>query len=74
MPLDGCPCDERSAYLDEACAGQPAMRQRLDELLHVSEAAADFLEKPAQGEIWERQLSQARLSSDRRQYPRRPAT
>src|SRR5271155_4397230 len=42
---------ERSAYLDEACAGEPAMRQRLKELLQVSESAADFLEKPARDDL-----------------------
>jgi eukaryotic-like serine/threonine-protein kinase len=38
---------ERAAYLDEACAGDAALRQRLDELLRVDEPEGDFLEKPA---------------------------
>jgi len=41
---------ERTAYLDQACAGDAALRQRLEELLSVGEAAGEFLEKPAQGE------------------------
>ncbi len=38
---------ERAAYLDQACAGDAALRRRLDELLRVDEGAGDFLEKPA---------------------------
>jgi hypothetical protein len=45
------PASERAAYLDEACAGEAAMRQRLDELLQVSESAAAFLDQPAQGDL-----------------------
>jgi eukaryotic-like serine/threonine-protein kinase len=41
---------ERTAHLDEACAGDAALRQRLDELLRVDEPAGDFLEKPAYGD------------------------
>src|ERR1017187_3766747 len=41
---------ERTAYLDEVCAGNAAMRHRLDELLRVDEAAGDFLEKPARSD------------------------
>ena len=41
---------ERAAYLDEACAGNAALRRRLDELLRVDEGAGDFLEKPALAE------------------------
>ena len=41
---------ERTAYLDAACAGNAAMRHRLDELLRVDEAAGDFLEKPARSD------------------------
>ena len=38
---------ERAACLDEACGGDAALRQRLDELLRVNEPAGEFLEKPA---------------------------
>ena len=38
---------ERSAFLDEACADDPAMRQRVEALLHAHEKAGDYLERPA---------------------------
>jgi serine/threonine protein kinase len=41
---------ERAACLDEACGGDGALRQRLDELLGVDEPAGEFLEKPAYGD------------------------
>src|SRR5262245_57885086 len=33
---------ERAAYLDEACAGDPALRERVETLLRSHEAAGDF--------------------------------
>src|SRR5205823_4097148 len=33
---------DRAAYLDEACAGDPALRQRLEALLRSHEAAGEF--------------------------------
>jgi serine/threonine protein kinase len=41
------PAHERTAYLDKACAGDAALRQRVEELLQVSEAAGAFLKSPA---------------------------
>ena len=38
---------ERSAFLDEACADDPAMRQRVEALLQAHEKAGDYLERPA---------------------------
>jgi hypothetical protein len=38
---------QRAAYLDEACADDPALRQRLEELLRVHEEAITFLESRA---------------------------
>jgi tetratricopeptide (TPR) repeat protein len=38
---------ERQAYLDEACAGQPDLRQQVGHLLRLHEGAGNFLEKPA---------------------------
>src|SRR5438128_7758096 len=38
---------ERTAYLDEACAQDLALRQRVETLLQSHEAAGDFLGKPA---------------------------
>jgi serine/threonine protein kinase len=41
------PAGERAAYLDQACAGDAALRQRVEELLQAGDAAGDFLESPA---------------------------
>src|SRR5262249_25117411 len=38
---------ERAAYLDETCAGDPPLRQRVEALLQAHTAAGSFLEKPA---------------------------
>jgi eukaryotic-like serine/threonine-protein kinase len=40
---------QRAAYLDEACADDPALRLRLEALLRVHEEAIPFLEAPAPG-------------------------
>src|SRR5437879_1258379 len=40
---------ERAAYLDEACAGDPALRQRVEDLLGAYAAAEGFLEAPRPG-------------------------
>src|SRR5262249_40250529 len=42
---------ERSAFLDEACGGDAALRQRVEALIEAHEQAADFLEKPAAEQI-----------------------
>ena len=41
------PARERVVLLDHACAGDPALRQRVEELLQASDAAGDFLTRPA---------------------------
>src|SRR6516162_6083174 len=41
--------EARPAYLDQTCAGDPALRQRVEELLRSSEEADQFLEAPAPG-------------------------
>src|ERR1017187_4122514 len=41
------PVGERAAYLDQACAGDAALRQRIEELLQASDEAGNFLENPA---------------------------
>ncbi|QDU40164.1 Serine/threonine-protein kinase PknB [Maioricimonas rarisocia] len=41
------PLEERSAFLDEVCAGDPQRRQRVEALLAAYEDAGSFLEKPA---------------------------
>jgi WD40 repeat protein len=40
------PC-ERAAYLDQACAGDAALRQRIEALLQCHAKAGDFLDMPA---------------------------
>ena len=41
------PGGKRAAYLDEACAGDAALRRRVEELLQASEEAGAFLQEPA---------------------------
>jgi serine/threonine protein kinase/tetratricopeptide (TPR) repeat protein len=43
------PPAERPAYLDQTCAGDPALRQRVEELLRAGEDAEGFLQEPAPG-------------------------
>ena len=38
---------ERAAYMDEACAGEPALRERVEALLRSHAVAGDFLAPPA---------------------------
>jgi eukaryotic-like serine/threonine-protein kinase len=40
---------ERGAYLDQACAGDAALRQRVEELLRAGDEAGAFLDQPAPG-------------------------
>jgi hypothetical protein len=40
---------ERKAYLDEACAGDATLCQRVEELIRASEEAEGFLQDPAPG-------------------------
>ena len=46
---------ERSAYLDDACAGQEEMRARIEELLRTHESS-EFMEAADWGELtsWRR--------------------
>jgi serine/threonine protein kinase/Flp pilus assembly protein TadD len=41
---------ERAAFLDQACAGDAALRERVGRLLRLHEEAGTFLERPAAGE------------------------
>jgi len=43
------PAGKRAAYLDAACAGDAALRQRVEELLRASEEAGGVLQDPAPG-------------------------
>jgi tetratricopeptide (TPR) repeat protein/serine/threonine protein kinase len=38
---------QRQAYLDEACAGRPGLRQQVEDLLRLHEQAGSFLQGPA---------------------------
>src|SRR5262245_23719513 len=38
--------DERAAYLDAACAQDPALRAQVEELLRALDGAGSFLEQP----------------------------
>jgi serine/threonine protein kinase len=39
---------ERAAFLDRVCAGDPALRQRIDRLLQYHQQSGSFLESPSQ--------------------------
>ena len=41
------PPQERAAYLDKACADDPLLRQRVEELLQAHDVGGSFLEQPA---------------------------
>jgi eukaryotic-like serine/threonine-protein kinase len=41
--------EERAVFLKSACAGDPALRQQVDELLAAREKVGDFLETPLVG-------------------------
>ncbi|MGO9918200.1 MAG: protein kinase domain-containing protein [Isosphaeraceae bacterium] len=42
---------ERAAYLDEACAGDPELRRRIQKMLAAQDQAGSFLEKPAKSAV-----------------------
>jgi serine/threonine protein kinase len=44
------PAAERAAFLDQACAGDAALRNRVEALLRSHEEAGSFLEKPPAGD------------------------
>jgi tetratricopeptide (TPR) repeat protein len=41
------PADERAAHLDEACAGDPVLRARIEALLRAHDRAGHLLDRPA---------------------------
>src|SRR5438874_6666134 len=60
---------QRQAYLDEACARQPELRQQVEDLLRLYEGAGSFLEKPAAtgalpADLWPTTKRQAPLAED----------
>ena len=48
----GLPPSRRVAYLDKACLGNAALRQRVEELIQADEQAGNFLHDPAPGAHW----------------------
>ncbi len=38
--------DERGAFLDDACAGDAALRERVETLLRAHAASSSFLDRP----------------------------
>jgi serine/threonine protein kinase len=63
--LDIADPHERAAYLDQACAGDTALRNRIDELLRAHTQTGDFLRVPA---------TQLLGSADERPESERPGT
>src|SRR5262245_36475552 len=51
--LDQADPTQRSAYLDQACAGDAALRQRVEALLKTHAEAGGFLDKLAQERVAE---------------------
>jgi len=47
------PAEERAAFLDQACAGDEALRRKIDALLRSNDRAGDFLEKPPADDLSE---------------------
>jgi hypothetical protein len=43
------PAEELTTYLNAECAGDPGLRQRVEELLQASHDAGGFLQEPAPG-------------------------
>src|ERR1035441_3573549 len=41
--------EQRTAFLDESCAGDASLRQRVEALLRAHETAGAFMESPALG-------------------------
>src|SRR5439155_4785456 len=45
------PVGQRAAYLDQACAGQPELRRRAEELLAAHDRAGSFLDRPGPANV-----------------------
>src|SRR5262249_10994756 len=56
---------ERSAYLDEACGGDSALRQRVEALLASHEQAGSFLRMPLPERLAEKVATPAQLEETR---------
>jgi len=64
---------QRAAYLDEACAGQPERRRRVEDLLRASDAASTFLERPV-GQPRKPVETAAMAPTLRQDFPEEPLT
>jgi len=53
------PIEERSAFLDQACAQDKDLRRKIEALLRSNDRAGDFLEEPPTGSIGERRAKVA---------------
>jgi serine/threonine protein kinase len=60
---------ERSAYLDEACAGDTALRQRVEALLASHEQAGSFLRKPVPERLAEKVAAQEQMEETSGETP-----
>src|SRR6516162_3132558 len=60
---------ERAAYLDEACGGDTALRQRVDALLASHEQAGSFLRMPVAERLAEKVATPAPLEETRGEAP-----
>jgi serine/threonine protein kinase/TPR repeat protein len=43
------PLEQRAEFLDAACAGEPGLREHIEELLHAASETSTFMETPAVG-------------------------
>src|ERR1044071_4946801 len=53
------PIEERAAFLDRACAGNEALRRKVELLLKSNDRAGHFLEEPPTASISERRATVA---------------
>src|SRR5262245_66528137 len=67
--LEKATAAERADYLDTACAGDAALRQRLEALLQSHEQAGDFLGKPAPERLAEELADSEKLIETQAEMP-----
>jgi hypothetical protein len=63
---------ERSAYLEQACAGDAALRQQIEALVQAHEQAEDFMEASPATFDFKRTLVALKLIKLRRDHCRSP--
>ena len=63
------PPDKRSAYLNEACAGDDALRREVEELVRIYETNRTFLEKPALQDLAQELAESGAVPSPPRSQP-----